>query len=107
MNTTEKNKKNILTGTSYHEEIEREIEKLSKDDDYKDFLINIIRKSNLDILDIFTLNDLKEQLKDISPLDIFDDDYLKTYISEVFEIFEIYDKYDIRGFILDYLEERI
>lgn len=68
---------------NYYKDLEEAIERFSTDDESREFLIDVVRKSDVEIFDIFSREKIKEDLKDENVFDYFDESYLTEVLNEI------------------------
>lgn len=90
---------------NYYKDLEDAIEKFSTDDESREFLLDVIRKSGVEIFDIFSREKIKEDLKGEDVFDYFDESDLMEMVVKRYRIDDLYPSEDIKDFFITLIDE--
>lgn len=92
---------------NYYKDLEDAIEKFSTDDESREFLLDVIRKSDVEIFDIFSREKIKEDLKDEDVFDYFDESDLMEMVVDRYSIDDLYPSEEIKELFISLIEGKI
>ena len=90
---------------NYYKDLEEAIERFSTDDESREFLLDVIRKSDVEIFDIFSREKIKEDLKGEDVFDYFDESDLMEAVVNRYRIDDLYPSEDIKDFLISLIDE--